>query len=70
LRAGDKVFLKLLYSARQSFGNYFDASVRTISHLTQHLMSRRGALREEAITNSLHLAPYQKLPRHFRHRYS
>jgi hypothetical protein len=30
-------------------------------------MSRRRALREEAITNSLHLAPYQKLPRDFRH---
>jgi hypothetical protein len=33
-------------------------------------MSRGSALREEAITNSLHLAPYQKLPRNFRHCHS
>jgi hypothetical protein len=70
LRTGNKVFLKLLYLNLSSFSDYLDASIRTVTYVPHHLMTRRGSLREEAIPNALHVTRYQKLPRHFRHCHS
>lgn len=64
LRPGYEIFLKLLDVTRRAFSNYFHDCIRTVAHITQNLMARRGALRKEAITHSLHVTAYQKLPRH------
>ena len=69
LRPCRKVVLKLLDVLRGPFSQRLNSSIWQITHITDNLMTRRSPLREEAIANSLNLTPYQKLPRHFRHRY-
>src|SRR6185369_1321856 len=44
-----------------------DASIRTVAHVTDNLMTRRRALRKETITNSLHFTSNQKLSRYSQH---
>ena len=51
----------------RSFGQRFDTSVRKIAHVSQNLMARGGALREEAIAYALHFPANQKFSRDFHH---
>ena len=65
LRSGYQIFLKFLNVIWGTFGEYFHFSIRKVTHVTINLMARGGALSEEAITHSLHLARDEKLPRRF-----
>jgi hypothetical protein len=51
-------------TARRSFGERFNRSIRTIANVANHLMSRRCSLGKEPIPNPLNLASYEKLSRY------
>jgi len=51
-------------TARWSFGERFNRSIRTIAHVANHLMSRRCSLGKETLPNPLNLASYEKLSRY------
>lgn len=59
LRSGSEILFESFDAARRSFHERFDRTIRTVAHVTNNLMSRRGALREETIAHSLNLASYQ-----------
>jgi hypothetical protein len=54
--AGGEIMLECLDIRRRSFGQHFDAAVIKVLHITNNLMSRRRALREETIADALHVA--------------
>ena len=57
--------LKRFDALRRPFGQSFDAAVIQVLHITNHLMSRRRALRKEAKADSLHVAADDKSSRDF-----
>ena len=64
LRPRREVVLESLNATRRSFSKRLDASIRTVAHVTDNLMTRRRSLGKETITNSLHFTSNQKLSRY------
>ena len=64
LRPSRQIVFESFNTARRSFSERLNRSVRTIAHVADHLMSRRCPLGEETISDSLNLASYQKLSRY------
>src|SRR6476646_2494725 len=60
LRSGRKIVFESLDATRRSFSKRLDASIRTVAHVTDNLMTRGRALGKETITNSLHFTSHQK----------
>src|SRR5215216_1219112 len=53
LRPGGKVVFESFNAIGRSFGECFDCSVRTVAHVTNHLMSRGCSLRKEPVPDPL-----------------
>lgn len=62
-----EIMLECFDAVRWSFRERFYASIRTVAHVANDLVSRGRALRKEAVTNSLHITSYQKFSRNFQH---
>ena len=59
-RARREVMFKSFDLCRRAFDESFDAAVRKILHVSNDLMPRGCALREEAIADALHFAANQE----------
>jgi len=64
LRPRRQIVFERFNSMLRSFSKRFDATIRTVAHVTDNLMPRGRALREKTITNSLHFSAYEKLARY------
>jgi hypothetical protein len=64
-RAREEIVLEGFDALDCSFGQSFDPSIRQITHVSQNLMAGSGTLREETITDALHLSANQKFSRDF-----
>src|SRR5215217_6285724 len=64
LRSGGQIMFESFNAAGRSFRECLNRSVRTVAHVTHHLMSRGCSLRKEPVSNSLDFATYQKLSRY------
>ena len=58
LRSSREIVFESFNAARRSFRKRFNASVRTIAHVADNLMSRCRALSKETIPDALNLASY------------
>src|SRR5688572_16091542 len=61
LRSRGEIVFERLNTHRWSFHQRYNRSIRTIANVPDNLVPRSSALREETISNSLHLASYQEL---------
>lgn len=64
LRAGRQILFERFHAARRSFSQRFDRTVFAVANIPDNLVSGRGALREEAIPDSLHFSTNEKLSRY------
>lgn len=55
-RASGQFVLECFDTLRWAFGHRFNSSVIEVLHITDHLMPRRRALREETKANALYVA--------------
>jgi hypothetical protein len=67
LRSGREIVFESLNAARRSLRKRFDTSIRAVAHVANYLMSRRRALRKEAIPDALNVTFDEKLSRHSLH---
>jgi hypothetical protein len=58
LWASNKIVFESLNAACRSFSKRFNRSIRTVAHVTNHLMSSGCALRKEPVPNSLDFPSY------------
>jgi hypothetical protein len=58
LRSSHEIVFEGFNTARRSFCERFNGSVRTVAHIPNHLMPRGCSLCEETIPDALNLASY------------
>lgn len=64
LRASRKILLERFHAVCRPLRQCFYCSIGTVANVTDNLVSRGSALREETIPNSLHFTLYEKLSRY------
>ena len=66
-RAGRKFVLERFNVRRRPFGENLDAPIVKVLYIADHLMTRRRALSEETITDTLHVAADEEPARNIGH---